>query len=66
MNAGPVALALLTMGEEFVVAANVLAGSGARYAGGPYLWWTRGEEASLASLFDGEDAAPTPCSLLPD
>jgi len=66
VNAGPVSLALLTMGDEFVVAANVIAGSGARYAGGPYVWWTRGEEASLANLFDGEDAEPTPCTVIPE
>lgn len=58
INAGPVALATLTRKGEFVVLANVLSGSGARYAGGRYVWWSTGREASLYDLTHGEDAAP--------
>ncbi|MCJ8144795.1 MliC family protein [Ancylobacter sp. A5.8] len=58
INAGPVSLATLTRKGEFVVLANVLSGSGARYAGGVYVWWSKGREASLYDLTRGEDAEP--------
>jgi membrane-bound inhibitor of C-type lysozyme len=54
INAGSVSLAVLTMSGEVIVAANVLAGSGARYAGGQYVWWTKGEAATLYDVRKGE------------
>ncbi len=57
-NAPPVALASLSFKGEFVVAANVIAASGARYAGGKYIWWTKGNSADLYDATLGEDAAP--------
>jgi heat shock protein HslJ len=63
INAGSVSLAVLTMQDEFVVAANVIAASGARYAGGPYVWWSRGsDEALLEDIRQGEDSSPMTCS----
>src|SRR3546814_8170137 len=50
INGGPVSLAVLMLGEELVVASNVIAASGAKYAGGQYVWWTKGEEAALYDL----------------
>jgi membrane-bound inhibitor of C-type lysozyme len=57
-NAPPVALASLSFKGEFVVAANVIAASGARYAGGKYIWWTKGSSADLYDVTLGEGAAP--------
>ena len=47
INAGANSLAVLKIGEETIIAANVMAGSGAKYAGGRYEWWTKGDEATL-------------------
>lgn len=58
VNAGANALALVPLEGETLVFANVLAASGARYAAGPYIWWTRGRSADLYDLRQGEDAPP--------
>ena len=63
-NAGPVSLAVLTIGGETVVASNVIAASGARYAGAQYVWWTKGDTADLYDLMQGEDAPPVSCRAL--
>ncbi|MCB4771002.1 MliC family protein [Ancylobacter sp. Lp-2] len=61
-NAPPVALASLTVGGEFVVLANVLSGSGARYAGGRFIWWSKGSNGDLYDLTKGENAPPLSCT----
>lgn len=61
INAGSVALAVLTLDGETVVASNVIAGSGAKYAGGQYVWWTKGEEATLYDVREGDDAKGIAC-----
>src|SRR5690606_32628804 len=61
INGGPVSLAVLVLGEELVVASNVIAASGAKYAGGQYVWWTKGEEATLYDLRKGEAAPGAAC-----
>ncbi|WP_246564277.1 MliC family protein [Ancylobacter sonchi] len=61
-NAPPVALASLTVGGEFVVLANVLSGSGARYAGGRFIWWSKGNNGDLYDLTKGENAPPLNCT----
>ncbi|MDQ6436198.1 MliC family protein [Mesorhizobium sp. LHD-90] len=58
INAGSNALAVIDLGDQTVVMANVLAGSGAKYAGQQFVWWTKGPEASLYDLTQGEDSAP--------
>ena len=58
INAGPVSLAVFAYEGEPVVASNVLAASGARYAGGRFIWWTKGADATLYDLTLGEDAPP--------
>lgn len=60
-NADGVSLVVLTLGDETVVAANVIAASGARYAGAQYIWWTKGDSADLYDLMQGEDAPPVSC-----
>lgn len=57
-NAPPVALASLSFKGEFLVVSNVIAASGARYAGGKYIWWTKGNGADLYDVTLGEGAAP--------
>ncbi|WP_246252172.1 MliC family protein [Ancylobacter pratisalsi] len=58
INAPPTSLATIRFNREFVVMANVLAGSGARYAGDRFIWWTKGNGGSLYDLTKGEDAPP--------
>ncbi|ASV85215.1 membrane-bound lysozyme-inhibitor of c-type lysozyme family protein [Ochrobactrum quorumnocens] len=61
-NAGDVSLAELEMEDHTVVAANVISGSGAKYAGGIYIWWTKGETADLYNLMDDpEQEKPISC-----
>jgi membrane-bound inhibitor of C-type lysozyme len=55
------ALAVLDLGDETVVTVNVLSGSGARYAGQQYIWWTKGNEADLYDLTKGEDTPLAHC-----
>ena len=59
INAGAISLAVLDMDGEPVVAANVISASGARYAGAHYVWWSKGDEASLYDLMQGGEDAPT-------
>jgi membrane-bound inhibitor of C-type lysozyme len=64
INAGDVSLALLEIDGGTVVASNVIAASGAKYAGAQYIWWTKGEEASLYDLNEGgEDDPVSTCAV---
>lgn len=58
VNAGPVSLAVFSHEGEPVVAANVIAASGARYAGGRFVWWTKGQAGSLYDITEGGNAEP--------
>jgi membrane-bound inhibitor of C-type lysozyme len=62
INAGDSSLAVLEFDEEFVVASNVLSGSGARYAGKQYIWWVKGEEAQFENLM-ADDPQPRQCQI---
>lgn len=62
INAGPVSLVTLTIGSDFVIAANVLSGSGAKYAGGQYVWWTKGDEATLIDAMKGDTDPGITCT----
>ncbi|MCF3639429.1 META domain-containing protein [Rhizobium sp. TRM95111] len=61
INAGAVSLAVLTIGDASIVTSSVIAGSGAKYAGGKYEWWTKGDEATLYDLTRGETAPGVLC-----
>ncbi|MFC5587191.1 MliC family protein [Nitratireductor kimnyeongensis] len=61
-NAGDTSLAVAMIDGTSVVMSNVLAASGAKYAGGPYVWWTKGDDADLYDLMKGEGAEPVSCS----
>lgn len=62
INAGENSLAIVHLQEGPLVMANVLSASGARYAGRQYVWWTKGDEASLYDIRQGEEAEPVSCS----
>jgi len=62
INAASNSLAVLTLGQETIVAASVLAGSGVRYAGRQYVWWTKGAKGDLYDLTKGDKAKPLSCS----
>lgn len=62
INAGPVSLVTLTRGDSFTVAANVIAASGAKYAGGALVWWAKGDGATLFDLTKGEDDPGISCA----
>jgi membrane-bound inhibitor of C-type lysozyme len=64
INAGTAALALLHAGQETTVLANVTAASGAKYMGGPYTWWTKGEAATLYDLRNGENTTGIECKAV--
>jgi len=61
INAGSNALAVVPVSGEAMVFANVLSGSGARYAAGPYIWWTKGAGADLYDQRQGDNAKPITC-----
>lgn len=52
VNAGANALALLSLDGEERVFVNVISGSGARYASGQYVWWSRGDTATLENQME--------------
>lgn len=58
LNAAPNYLALIPIAGSTLVFNTVLAASGAKYAAGKYVWWTKGNEASLFDLTQGADSKP--------
>jgi membrane-bound inhibitor of C-type lysozyme len=65
INAGSVALALLHIERGgTTVLANVTAGSGAKYMGGPYTLWIKGEAATLYDLRNGENTTGIECRAI--
>lgn len=61
-NAGEISLVRLGLKDGVTVAANVISGSGAKYQGGIYVWWSKGEEADLYDLMaDPEMKKPIHC-----
>ncbi len=55
-NAGTTSLAVIALKDETVVAALVIAASGAKYEGGQFTWWTKGPEADLYDVTKGDTA----------
>lgn len=58
LNAAPNYLALIPIDGSTLVFNTVLSASGARYAAGKYVWWTKGPDASLYDLTQGPNAKP--------
>lgn len=60
LNAAPNFLAVVPVADEAedLIFVSVMSASGARYASGKWVWWTKGAEASLYDTTLGEDADP--------
>jgi membrane-bound inhibitor of C-type lysozyme len=58
LNAAPNFLALVPVKEGTLAFVNVISGSGAKYVASKYTWWTKGNDATLADVTEGLDAAP--------
>lgn len=58
INAAPNFLAIIPVQEETYIFTTVLSASGARYASGNFVWWTKGPNADWYDLSKGEDAPP--------
>ena len=58
INAPPNYLALVPIDGSVLVFNTVLAASGAKYAAGKYVFWTKGGSASLYDLTQGDSAKP--------
>jgi membrane-bound inhibitor of C-type lysozyme len=54
--------AVVDLGDTTVAMVSVLSGSGARYVGQQYEWWTKGETAMLTDL---RQAEPKPIECIP-
>ena len=61
IDAGSVSLVTFSIGGNYIVASGVISESGARYAGGRYIWWTEGDEATLFDVSKGEEDPGIPC-----
>ena len=55
--------AVLDLGDATVAMVTVLSGSGARYSGQQYEWWTKGEEATLTDL-SSANQRPLACKAI--
>lgn len=66
LNADPTYLAFVPVDGQKLLFVNVVSASGARYASGQYVWWTKGASADLYDETKGEDAKPVSCSEVND
>ena len=58
LNKGDNHLALVPVSDSSsLVFANVISGSGAKYAAAQYVWWTKGQEATLYKDWKGGEPA---------
>lgn len=57
LNNDQVSLVTLEWQDNFVVASELIAASGARYAAGPYVWWEKGGDATFFDVTkdDGDE-----------
>jgi membrane-bound inhibitor of C-type lysozyme len=58
INVEPNFLAVVPVQGKERIFVLVMSGSGALYASGPYIWWSKGKEASLYDATKGENAPP--------
>jgi membrane-bound inhibitor of C-type lysozyme len=52
---------VLDLGDRTLVAVAVMSGSGARYVGQHYEWWTKGDGATFTDLMQ-DPQAPVQCT----
>ncbi|WP_147093148.1 MliC family protein [Swaminathania salitolerans] len=50
LNAGENSLAVVPVTGKKLILSNVISGSGVRYAGGVYIWWSKGDTAQFADV----------------
>jgi membrane-bound inhibitor of C-type lysozyme len=55
--------AILDLGDRTIVTVNVLSGSGARYVGRQYAWWSKGDNAQFTDLMQ-DPQKPIDCSTV--
>ena len=55
-------LALVEAEDSQRVYVNVISGSGARYASGPFIWWVKGNDADLYDEMADKNAKPISCT----
>ncbi|WP_336293793.1 MliC family protein [Bartonella sp. CB169] len=61
-NADNIALVDFKWKGNRIIGSNVIAASGAKYVGGPYVWWTKRNEASFYNLIsDPNEEKPIHC-----
>lgn len=58
INAAPNFLAFVPYDGQTYLMSSVIAASGARYAAANYVWWSKGTDAELYDVSQGEGAAP--------
>jgi membrane-bound inhibitor of C-type lysozyme len=67
INAAPNYLAIIPLDGSTLLFNTVLAGSGAKYVAGKYVWWNKGNDATLYDLTMGANAKPiATCSEVDD
>ncbi|PIT70151.1 MliC family protein [Bartonella tribocorum] len=52
LNAGNISLVDFKWQGKRIIASRSINASGAKYMGGPYIWWTKGNEATLSDLIN--------------
>lgn len=62
INAGSNSLAIVHFNGQPIVMVSVLSGSGARYAGQQYVWWTKGNSGDFYDLTKSEDTPEFSCT----
>ncbi|WP_019219287.1 MliC family protein [Bartonella florencae] len=50
LNAGNISLVDFKWKGKRIIASNVISASGARYVAGPYIWWSKADEATFYDL----------------
>jgi membrane-bound inhibitor of C-type lysozyme len=50
INTSDSQFAVLDLGDKTIVTVSVISGSGARYVGQQYEWWSKGDEAQFTDL----------------
>ncbi|WP_244629771.1 MliC family protein [Martelella limonii] len=62
INGDQIMLAELQWPDNHIIAAEVIAASGARYAAGQYVWWSKGNDGTLYDVTKGENDPGTACT----
>jgi membrane-bound inhibitor of C-type lysozyme len=58
INAAPNFLALIPIEDTTLIFVTTVSASGAKYESGQFVWWNKGNEATLSDVTEGLDAAP--------